>query len=141
MHLVDEKQGALPCLAAAPRVLENFFKLGDAGKNRRNLDEGELRLVREKARDGRLAGPRRPPENQAAERARGNEPSQRALGSQKMILTGDIGEALRAQPVGERMRRVLFEIGGGEEIGHLAFKSGPLALRTQAGKRAEAWSN
>ncbi len=52
-----------------------------------------------------------------------------------MILTGDIGEALRAQPVGERMRRVLFEIGGGEEIGHLAFKSGPLALRTQAGRR------
>ena len=49
-----------------------------------------------------------------------------------MILTGDIGEAPWAQPVGERMRRVLFEIGGGEEIGHLAFKSGPLALRTQA---------
>jgi hypothetical protein len=51
-----------------------------------------------------------------------------------MILTGDIGEALRAKPVGERMRRVRFEIGGGEEIGHLAFKSGPLALRTQAGQ-------
>jgi hypothetical protein len=30
------------------------------------------------------------------------------------------------------MRRVLFEIGGGEEIGHRAFKSGPLAPRTQA---------
>jgi hypothetical protein len=52
-----------------------------------------------------------------------------------MILTGDIGEALRAKPVGERMRRVLFEIGGGEEIGHLAFKSGPLALRRQAGQK------
>jgi hypothetical protein len=54
-----------------------------------------------------------------------------------MVLTGNIGEALRAQPVGERMRRVLCEIGGGEEIGHLAFKSGPLALRTQAGQTGE----
>jgi hypothetical protein len=62
MHLVDEKQGTLPCPTADPRVLENFLKLGDARKNRRNLDEGELRLVGEKARDGRLAGPRRGPQ-------------------------------------------------------------------------------
>ena len=39
-------------------------------------------------------------------------------------MPGDIGEVLRAQPVGERMRRVLVEMGGGEEIGHLSFKPG-----------------
>jgi hypothetical protein len=41
-----------------------------------------------------------------------------------MILPGHIGEALRPQPVGEWMRRILFKIGGGEEIGHQAFQSG-----------------
>ena len=50
--------------------------------------------------------------------------AQRALWPQKMILPGHVGEALRPQPVGQRMRRVLFKIGGGEEIGHLAFKFG-----------------
>ena len=50
-------------------------------------------------------------------------------------MTGDIGEALRAQPVGERVRRVLFEIGGVEEIGHLVGKSGTLAPRTQGGQK------
>src|SRR5580704_13363115 len=37
------------CLAAAARGLEDVFTLGDAGKNRLNLDEGELRLVGKKA--------------------------------------------------------------------------------------------
>jgi hypothetical protein len=34
-----------------------------------------------------------------------------------MILADDIGERLRAQPVGQRMRGVVFEAGGGEQRG------------------------
>jgi hypothetical protein len=34
------------------------------------------------------------------------------------------------------MRRVVFEIGGGEEIGHLAFESGPRGRHAQVGARA-----
>ena len=124
MHLVDEKQGSLACFAAAARILENFLQIRDAGKNRRNLDKGKLRLPREEAGDRRLAGSRRPPENQAAERARGNEPPQRPPWPQKMVLASHVREALRPQAIGQRMRRVLFEFGSSEEIGHGALKFG-----------------
>src|SRR5918912_3987383 len=63
----------------------------------------------EKARDGGLAGARRTPEDQGAERARLEHPRQRAIGSQQMILTDDIRELLRPQLICKRTRRSVLE--------------------------------
>src|SRR5918993_1446421 len=35
-----------------------------------------------------------------------------------MILADHLGQLRRAQPVGERARRLLVETGGGEQVGH-----------------------
>ncbi len=131
MDLIDEKQGAAPGRAPAPRLLENLLEIIDAGKYRGNLDKGEIGLMREQARDRRLAGAGRPPENQAAKRAGGDPPGQGAVWSDQMILPDHLGEALRAQPVGERMRRELFETGGGEEISHVGSNLGRAGRKVQ----------
>ena len=46
------------------------------------------------------------------------EPRQRALGSKQMILSRHLIETRWPQPVGERTRRVVFELRGLEQIGH-----------------------
>ncbi len=51
-----------------------------------------------------------------------------------MLLPCDLYETCRPQPVGERPRRVLFESGGGEEVGHAKIPGvcGPAALAQRA---------
>ncbi len=61
VDFVDEQQRALPDLAALARGLEGLLQIGDAGKHRRQLLEMKLESVREKPRDGGLAGARRSP--------------------------------------------------------------------------------
>ena len=51
-----------------------------------------------------------------AERARVQEPRQRPVRPDEMLLADDLGQLRRAQPVGERPRRRLVEAGGGEEV-------------------------
>jgi hypothetical protein len=80
VDLVDEKQRALSRRAALFRRVEDFFQVGDAGEDRRDLDESEIGLLRQKAGDGGLAGAGRSPENQAAERAGRDPARQRAPG-------------------------------------------------------------
>src|SRR5271166_4861847 len=99
MDFVDEKERALSDRAAPPRVLEDFFQVVDAGKNRRDLDESKFRLMSEEARDGRFAGAGRTPEDQAAERAAGDASRQRAFRSHEMVLAHHLGECFRAQTV------------------------------------------
>ena len=47
MHLVDEQQRALPALAAGARLLEDFFQVGDAGEDRRDLLEMQVGFARQ----------------------------------------------------------------------------------------------
>ena len=74
--------------------------------------------MREQPRDRGFAGAGRTPEDERAERAGADEPRQRALGSKQMILSRHLIETRRPQSVGERTRRVVFELRGLEQIGH-----------------------
>src|SRR6185369_13567107 len=120
MHLVDEQQRALAHLAPGAGGVEHFFQVGNTGKHRRNLLEMQLGGVGQQPRHGGLAGAGRSPEHQRAQRARRQHPRQRAVGTEDVILADHVGERARAQPVGQRTRRVLLHPRGGEEVGGLA---------------------
>src|SRR6267154_1081863 len=76
----------------------------------------QLGGIGQKPRDRGLAGAGRPPENQRAQRARRQHTGQRAVGSENMVLTDNVGEFARAQFVGKRMRRILLHPCRGKEI-------------------------
>src|SRR5258707_9315906 len=76
--------------------------------------------VRQQPRHRGLAGAGRSPEHQRAQRARLQHAGQRAVRTEDVILTDDIGQRLRAQPVRQRTRRVLLHPRRGEEIGRVA---------------------
>src|SRR5262249_1794046 len=102
MDLVDKEQCPLPGLATRARLIEHLLEVGDAGIDRRDLLEVEIGLAREQPRHGGLAGAGRPPEYQRAERARGQHARERTIGTEQMVLSHHVGEARRAQLVGER---------------------------------------
>src|SRR2546429_1710798 len=120
MHLVDEQQRALAHLAAGACRVEHLLEVGDAGKHRGNLLEMQFGGVRQQPRDRGLAGAGRPPEHQRTQGPRRQHPRQRAVGTENVILSDDIGERARAQPVRQRTRRILFHPCRGKEIGRLA---------------------
>ena len=68
-----------------------------------------------------LAGARRSPEDQRTQRARLQHARQRAVGSQDVILADDFRQRARAQPVRQRMRRILLHARGGEQVGSFAW--------------------
>ena len=117
VDLVDEQQRPLPGLAPRARRLEDLLQVGDAGEDRRDLLEMQLGRLRQQPRHGGLAGAGRPPEDQRAERARLQHARQRAVRTEQMILPDHLGELRRAQPVGERTRRILIEPRGFEQAG------------------------
>ncbi len=107
MDLVDEEKAALPALAAGSRRREDLLEVGDAGEDRGQLLEMEIGTLGEEARDGRLAAARRTPEDERADRPRGEDPGQRAIGADEVILADDVGKARRPQAIGQRSRRPL----------------------------------
>ncbi len=111
VDLVDEEQRSLAGFAPPARRLEHFLQVGDAGEDRRNLLELEVGFLGEQPRDGGLAGPRRPPEDQRAERAGTEHPCQRAVLAEQMVLPDHFRQLLRPQPVCQRARRRLLQPG------------------------------
>ena len=85
-----------PDHATRPRRLEHLLEIGDAREDRRDLLEGELGLAGQEARHRGLAGAGRPPEDQAAERAGGEQPRQRAVRPDEMVLPDHLGRACSA---------------------------------------------
>src|SRR5205809_4721 len=61
--------------------------------------------LRQQARDGGLAGARRAPEDERAERARVEQPPECAVRAEQMILTDHLVEFRRPQLVGKRSPR------------------------------------
>src|SRR4029077_11262018 len=123
VNLVDEQQRALPGLTAQPRRVEHFLEIGDAGEDRGNLLEIKIRRPRQKPRHRGLAGARRPPEDQRAERARLQHAGERAVGAEQMVLADDVAELVRTQLVGKRPRRFAVETACREETGTLWFRT------------------
>ena len=93
MHLVDEQQRSLAGLAPGARRVERLLQIGDAGKHRRELLEMQFGGIRQQPRHRGLAGARRSPEDQRAQRARRQHACQRAVGAEDMILADDIRRA------------------------------------------------
>src|SRR6185312_11593780 len=117
VHLVDEQQRALAHFAPGARRVEHLLEVGDAGKHGRNLLEMQFGGVRQQPRHGGLAGAGRSPEHQRAQRARLQHARQRAIGTEDVILSDDIGERARTEPVGQRTGRVLLHPCRGKEVG------------------------
>ena len=121
MHLVDEQQRALAHLAPGARRVEHLLQIGDAGKHRGNLLEMQFGGIGQQPRHRGLAGARRSPEDQRAQRARRQHPRQRAVGPEDMILSDHIRQRARAQPVRQRTRRILLHPCGSEQVGSFAW--------------------
>jgi hypothetical protein len=102
VDLVDEQQGALACARGGPGFGEHFLQVGDARKDRRDGDEAKADRIGEQARDARLAGARRAPQDHRSKLAGGDHSADRSVGAGQMLLTDDIGQAPRPQPVSER---------------------------------------
>ena len=71
----------------------------------------QIGRLRQQARHRGLAGAGRTPEYQRPERAGIEQPRERAVGSEQMVLAHDLVEPRRPQLVGERARRVMLQSG------------------------------
>ena len=122
VDLVDEEQRATAHLAAPAGLLEGLLEVGDAREDRRDLFEMQVGLAGQQPRHRRLAGAGRAPEDHGAERAGIQHARERAGLADEMVLSDDLGETGRAQPVGERPRRRLLQPRRLEQIAHLILR-------------------
>lgn len=115
MDLVHEQQRLL----APPAMLlgegKDLLEVRDSGKDRRNRFEPHPHSIRQKAGDRRLAGARRPPEDDRGKPARRHHAADRAIGTGQMFLSHHVAQRARAQPVGQRGD--VRQIGGARVIG------------------------
>ena len=91
VDLVDEEERAAAVRAAQAGGLERAPEVRHAGEDRADRHEGEVGQAREQARDRRLAGAGRTPEDQAGERAAREHGAERAV-PQQVILADDVLE-------------------------------------------------
>ena len=145
VDFVDEQQRAHTGTAALARGFEHLLEVRDSGEDRRDLDEFQIGLVRQKPRDGGLAHPRRPPEDQRRQGARRQHDPKRRLRPQHLLLADDLGQRSGSQPVCQRARRLRRLI---EKVGHQSRRrrlswrpplSSPISSRRSA--VASAWSS
>ena len=98
---ISSTNSSVPCPVErrAARLLEDLLQFGDAGEDRRDLDEGELGLVGQQARRPWScrcrAGPRRSA-SRGLRRRRHEQAGQRAIGADQMVLPGHLRERRRA---------------------------------------------
>jgi len=91
--------------------VEYLAQVRHTGETGRERLEDEVGAVRQETRDRRLAAARRAPQDHRGELPARHHPPDRPLGTQQMILPDDVGEALRPQPVGQRVRRLALKQG------------------------------
>src|SRR5262249_6233883 len=95
--------------------------------------EGEVGALGEEPRDRRLAAAGRPPEDHRCQGTPRDHAADRPLGAEQVVLADDVGDPVRPQPVGERVRRL-----AGEESGHAAHAG--VAANTASKVVRNAWS-
>ena len=124
MDFVHEQQGLVPGFRRGARLGEQFLQIGDAREHRRDGDKAQADGIGQQARDAGLAGPRRAPQDHRGEAAGGDHPSDRAVGAGQMLLPDDLGQRLRAQPIGQRraggrgLDGLNIQLFVGEQVGH-----------------------
>jgi hypothetical protein len=106
VNLVDEDDRALAARTA--RRLgrrHHLLDVLDAREHGAERDETRLRAVRDHARDGRLAGARRPPEDDGLQPIPVDRLAERPAGSEDLLLAHDLVEGAWAHPLGQRAAR------------------------------------
>jgi hypothetical protein len=109
MNLVDEQQRAAAHQATLLGGVEDLAQVGDAGKDRRQHLEMQVDLLRDQARERGLAAARRAPQDHRGDLPRRQHAPDRRIRADQVILADDLLQALRAQAVGQRPRRLCFE--------------------------------
>src|SRR5688572_28354362 len=107
MHLVDEQDGV--AARALQRRLGGLHRLADvlhAREHRRQGDELGVEGLRHEPGEGDLARARRTPQDHRVRIARLEGHAQRLAGPEQMALADDLVDALRAQRLRERRRRL-----------------------------------
>ena len=118
VDLVDEEQRRLASEAASARGLERLLQVRDAREHRRQLLELVACLLGQQPRDRGLARPGRTPEDHRGQPVRVGHAADRAVRPQQVVLPHHLVEALRAQPIGQRPRRLRLQPRGLEKIRH-----------------------
>ncbi len=104
VDFVNEKQGTAALSAAVLGLFEHFAQFRHAGKNRTDLDEMQIGFVSQQSGNGGLAHAGRAPEDQRREAAGGKHHAERGFGAKHLILSDDISETTRSEPVGQGAR-------------------------------------
>ena len=104
VDLVDEQQRALAVAPPLACRLEHAAQVGDAREHRRQGFKVQVGLLGQQAGDRRLAAAGRSPQDQRGELARRQHAAERALGAQQVVLSEDVRQRARPQPLGERHR-------------------------------------
>ena len=124
MDFVDKQKRPAPRLPADFGSVERLAQFSDTGKNRRQLLELEIGLVRQQTRHRRLATTRWTPKDHALQVPSTQHASERALRSNEVILPRHIGEAFWPQPIRQRSRCAFLNSSRFEQIGHAAGRLG-----------------
>ncbi len=134
MHLIEEEQRRLAARGARrARALHRGADVLDSRHHRGELDELRVGASRDKARQGRLAGAGRPPENQRMQLSRLDGSAQAACpGPSTCCCPTNSSRRARPHPVGERPRGI-----GRARIGGAHCAGVPITSAPAGGVKAE----
>src|SRR5690606_29459713 len=118
MDLVDEEQRSPAVAAPGAGGVKQLPQILDAGVDRRGLFEVQPAFLAQQPGDRRLAGTRRPPQDDGSEPALRQHPGNDAIRPYEMILPHYLGQPPRAQAIRQRARGVTVEAGSFEQRTH-----------------------
>ncbi len=119
VDLVDEQHGAPARGAQLLRVGHDAPQVGDAGADRGEPGEVRARLLRDDARERRLPGAGRPPQDHRRRLVGLDRAPQRAAGPDDLLLADELVERARPHPRGERLAHPLTTLAGIEQADHV----------------------
>ena len=102
VNLVDEKQCSLAVFAPLRRLIERLAQISDSGKHRRERGEMKTGAGCHHPGQRRFATAGRPPENKTGQMAGVDHPAQRRPLAEQMLLTDNLIEVGRPEPVRQR---------------------------------------
>src|SRR5688572_33049695 len=108
MHLIEEQHATAAAFGAHyTRALDGLTDVLDSGHHGGKLHELCVRLARDEAREGGLAGTRRPPEDQRVQLPLFERTAQWFAGPDDLVLADKLVERARAHAVGKRTQRIV----------------------------------
>ncbi|EKD60334.1 MAG: hypothetical protein ACD_54C00806G0001 [uncultured bacterium] len=96
VDFIDEQQGSLPVLPPDFSGFEDLAQVWNAGENRGNLHESQIRFMCQQPGDRGLANAGRSPQDQRRQAVRRQHRPQRTLRAKHMRLADDLRQGARA---------------------------------------------